>query len=52
MAVVMFVANFFLFRATASDIQEQLKKIIDHEATAAVPAVVAPVVPTTKDSSK
>jgi type VI protein secretion system component VasF len=51
MAVVMFVANFFLFRTTASDLQAALQKINDHEATAPVAAQVVPG-PTTKDSSK
>jgi type IV/VI secretion system ImpK/VasF family protein len=52
MAVVMFVANFFLFRTTASDLQAALQKIIDHEATAPVAAQVVPGGPTSKESSK
>jgi type IV/VI secretion system ImpK/VasF family protein len=52
MAVVMFVANFFLFRTTAVDLNAALQKIIDREATTPVAAQVAPSGPTTKESSK
>jgi type VI protein secretion system component VasF len=52
MTVVMFVANFFLFRTTASDLQAALQKIIDREATSPPAAYVAPAGPTTKDAAK
>jgi len=42
MAVVMFIANFFLFRTTASDLQAALNRIIDREAVTPPPAVVMP----------
>ena len=42
MAVVMFVANFFLFRTTASDLQAALQKIIDRDMVTPAPAVIMP----------
>ena len=50
MTVVVFVANFFLFRTVGSDLQTALQKIIDREAPVA--AQVVPAGPTTKESSK
>jgi type VI protein secretion system component VasF len=52
MAVVIVVADFFLFRTTASDLLAAIQKINDHEATAPTAALVVPGGPTTKDSSK
>lgn len=41
MTIVMFVANFFLFRTTSSDLQEALRRIIRREATSPPAAMVA-----------
>jgi type IV/VI secretion system ImpK/VasF family protein len=49
MAVVMLVANFFLFRTTATDLQDALRQIVAH---GAAPVQVIPGGPTTKESSK
>jgi len=42
MMVVMFVANFFLFRTTASELQAALRKIIGRETVTPAPAVIVP----------
>ena len=61
MTIVMFVANFFLFRTTASEFQAALTKIIAHEAAAPKPAAVVsppppakpgPAAPTTKPAKE
>ncbi|MHC4481376.1 MAG: DotU family type IV/VI secretion system protein [Planctomycetota bacterium] len=53
MTIVMFVANFFLFRRTASDLQAALRKIIDREATTPTAALVTPpVTPKPKPAPK
>jgi type VI secretion system protein ImpK len=50
MTVVMFVANFFLFKTTASELQAALMKIIARDSITPPPAVVTPgaVAPTPK----
>lgn len=50
MTVVMFVANFFLFKTTASELQAALRKIIARDSITPPPAVVIPgaVAPTAK----
>jgi len=46
MSVVVFVANFLLFRTTASGLQDALREIIAHEAKAPKPAAVVAPPPT------
>ncbi|HUS92326.1 MAG TPA: DotU family type IV/VI secretion system protein [Phycisphaerae bacterium] len=43
MTLVVFVANFFVFRTTASDLQGALRKIIAHEAAAPKPTEVVTI---------
>lgn len=45
MLVTVFVANFLLFRSSASDIQEALRKIIGREGATPPPAYVVPAAP-------
>lgn len=52
MTIVVFVANFFLFRTADKDLQAALQKIIDRDATTPVAAQVITPGPTTKESSK